>query len=69
MQLFSVQWTSDTVDNEHLGKKSSKCCCIYKKKKKWDEDSDSDDSVSALGISFYIMNLFRIVKLGIVVGM
>lgn len=43
--LFSVQWTTDTVDNENLGKKSSKCCCIYKKKKKWDEDSDSSDSV------------------------
>jgi len=39
-----VQWTTDTVDNENMGKKSSKCCCIYKKKKKWDEDSDSDDS-------------------------
>ncbi|KAE9553362.1 hypothetical protein FO519_003425 [Halicephalobus sp. NKZ332] len=39
-----VQWTADTVDNENMGKKSSKCCCIYKKKKKWNEDSDSDDS-------------------------
>lgn len=25
-----VTWTEDTVDNEHAGKKKSKCCCIYK---------------------------------------
>uniref|UniRef100_A0AC34QQZ6 Protein phosphatase 1 regulatory subunit 11 n=1 Tax=Panagrolaimus sp. JU765 TaxID=591449 RepID=A0AC34QQZ6_9BILA len=37
-----VQWTTNTVDNENMGKKSSKCCCIYKRKKKWNEDSDSD---------------------------
>ncbi|ETA55725.1 hypothetical protein VCUG_02843 [Vavraia culicis subsp. floridensis] len=25
-----VTFTPDTVDNEHMGKKKSKCCCIYK---------------------------------------
>uniref|UniRef100_A0A915E203 E3 ubiquitin-protein ligase PPP1R11 n=1 Tax=Ditylenchus dipsaci TaxID=166011 RepID=A0A915E203_9BILA len=39
----SVRWTTDTVDNEHLDKKKSKCCCIYKKKRDWN-DSDSSDS-------------------------
>jgi len=41
-----VQWTEDTVDNEHLNKKKSKCCCIYKKPvvfgESESEDSDSD---------------------------
>lgn len=41
---FRVQWTTDTVDNEHMGKKKSKCCCIYKKKRNWNE-SDSSESV------------------------
>ncbi|CAH1785289.1 unnamed protein product [Owenia fusiformis] len=42
-----VQWTQDTVDNEFMGKKKSKCCCIYEKPKLFgessDEDSDHDD--------------------------
>jgi len=38
-----VQWTNETVDNEHLGKKKSKCCCVYVKKKVFGE-SDSEDS-------------------------
>jgi len=41
-----VQWTEDTVDNEHMNKKKSKCCCVYKKPLKFgeseSEDSDSD---------------------------
>ncbi|KAL7071862.1 hypothetical protein ACQ4LE_008840 [Meloidogyne hapla] len=37
-----VQWTEDTVDNENLGKRKSKCCCIFKKKRDWN-DSDSSD--------------------------
>jgi len=40
-----VQWTEDTVDNEHMNKKKSKCCCIYKKPLKFGE-SDSEDSDS-----------------------
>lgn len=38
-----VVWTEDTVDNEHMNKKKSKCCCIYEKPRKFDE-SDSSDS-------------------------
>uniref|UniRef100_A0A2K6C362 E3 ubiquitin-protein ligase PPP1R11 n=1 Tax=Macaca nemestrina TaxID=9545 RepID=A0A2K6C362_MACNE len=26
-----VEWTSDTVDNERMRRRSSKCCCIYEK--------------------------------------
>jgi len=41
-----VQWAEDTVDNEHMNKKKSKCCCIYKKPMNFgeseSEDSDSD---------------------------
>ncbi|KAI0789958.1 phosphatase inhibitor-domain-containing protein [Abortiporus biennis] len=47
-----VVWSEDVVDNESLGKKSSKICCIYHKPKRFDEssseesssDSDSDSS-------------------------
>ena len=38
----SVNWTEETVDNENLGRKKSKCCCIYVKPKAFDE-SDTDD--------------------------
>ena len=39
-----VSWTQETVDNEHLGKKKSKCCCIYVKPKKFGEsDTESED--------------------------
>ncbi len=39
-----VQWQEGVVDNEFMGKKSSKCCCIYAKPHKFGEsDSDSDD--------------------------
>ncbi|KAJ8934943.1 hypothetical protein NQ314_013102 [Rhamnusium bicolor] len=38
-----VQWTTETVDNEHMNRKKSKCCCIYNKPRKFDESS-SDDS-------------------------
>jgi len=41
-----VQWTEETIDNEHMNKKKSKCCCIYKKPLNFgeseSEDSDSD---------------------------
>ena len=40
-----VKWTEDTLDNENMGKKSSKRCCIYHKNKKFAE-SDSDESDS-----------------------
>ncbi|XP_062533119.1 E3 ubiquitin-protein ligase PPP1R11-like isoform X2 [Bombyx mori] len=38
-----VVWTEDTVDNEHMNKKKSKCCCIYEKPRRFGE-SDSEDS-------------------------
>jgi len=39
-----VAWSSDTVDNEHMNKKKSKCCCIYEKPRRFDESSsDTDD--------------------------
>uniref|UniRef100_A0A8C3UID7 E3 ubiquitin-protein ligase PPP1R11 n=1 Tax=Catharus ustulatus TaxID=91951 RepID=A0A8C3UID7_CATUS len=34
-----VEWSSDTVDNEHLGRRSSKCCCIYEKPRAFGESS------------------------------
>lgn len=40
-----VSWTEDTVDNEGMGKKKSKCCCIYQKPKgEFDETDESDES-------------------------
>jgi len=40
-----VQWTTETVDNEDMNKKKSKCCCIFNKPRQFDESSseDSDD--------------------------
>ncbi|UVC50114.1 hypothetical protein MACK_003983 [Theileria orientalis] len=47
----SVTWDPDTVDNEHLNRKSSKSCCIFTGKKRCNhnsniEDSDTDSSTS-----------------------
>jgi len=38
-----VVWSTDTVDNEHLGRKKSKCCCVFAKKRTFGE-SDTDES-------------------------
>lgn len=38
-----VKWTNETVDNENMGKKSSKCCCIYEKPRAFGESSDESD--------------------------
>lgn len=39
-----VIWREDTVDNEHMNKKKSKCCCIYEKPRPFGESSsDTDD--------------------------
>lgn len=39
-----VSWTNDTVDNENMGKKKSKCCCVYVKPHELNESSsDSED--------------------------
>ena len=29
LEKKQVSWTQETVDNENLGKKKSKCCCVY----------------------------------------
>lgn len=39
-----MAWTDNTVDNETLGRKSSKICCIYHKPKDYDESSSEDSS-------------------------
>ena len=45
-----VQWTSDTHDNEHDGKKSSKSCCIFHKARAFDESSsESSEDASSDG--------------------
>ncbi|KAK5171410.1 Type 1 phosphatases regulator ypi1 [Saxophila tyrrhenica] len=47
-----VQWAEDVVDNEGMGKKSSKVCCIYHKPHEpGDSESDSDSSSSSDGDS------------------
>lgn len=38
-----VGWSEDTVDNEHMGKKKSKCCCIYKKPSVFGESSSESE--------------------------
>jgi len=38
-----IQWTEDTVDNEGLGKKKSKCCCQFRKARKELEESSSEE--------------------------
>lgn len=43
-----IQWAEDVVDNEGMGKKSSKVCCIYHKPHEpGDSDSESSDSSSS----------------------
>ncbi|XP_045126436.1 E3 ubiquitin-protein ligase PPP1R11-like [Portunus trituberculatus] len=47
-----VSWTNDTVDNEHLGKKKSKCCCVYVKPHEIDmssSETDDDECEHCLG--------------------
>jgi len=38
-----IQWTEDTVDNEGLGKKKSKCCCQFRKARTELEESSSEE--------------------------
>ncbi|KAG3272244.1 hypothetical protein H1C71_030422, partial [Ictidomys tridecemlineatus] len=38
-----VEWSSDTIDNEHLGRRSSKCCCIYEKPRAFGESSSESE--------------------------
>lgn len=39
-----VSWKEGTIDNEFMGKKSSKKCCIFHKDKPIDEDCSDDDN-------------------------
>ncbi|CAI9738857.1 Hypothetical predicted protein [Octopus vulgaris] len=39
-----VKWTNDTVDNEGLNRKKSKCCCIYEKPRNFGESSSEEDN-------------------------
>ncbi|GAX83928.1 hypothetical protein CEUSTIGMA_g11352.t1 [Chlamydomonas eustigma] len=39
-----VKWSQEVVDNEFLGKKSSKKCCIFHKQRVFGEWSDGEDS-------------------------
>merc|ERR1712054_242014 len=43
-QRKAVSWTDGVVDNEGLGRKSSKCCCIYHRPKAFDESSSDESS-------------------------
>lgn len=38
-----VRWDEQTVDNEHMGRKKSKCCCIYRKPRAFDESSSEEE--------------------------
>lgn len=41
-----ITWAEDVIDNEGLGRKSSKVCCIYHKTREFGESSSEDDSSS-----------------------
>ena len=36
-------WSSDTIDNEHLGRRSSKCCFVYEKQRAFGESSSESE--------------------------
>lgn len=38
-----VGFSEDTIDNENMGKKKSKCCCIYKKSTVFGESSSESE--------------------------
>ncbi|KAF1964402.1 hypothetical protein BU23DRAFT_492831 [Bimuria novae-zelandiae CBS 107.79] len=42
-----IQWAEDVVDNEGMGKKSSKVCCIYHPQREVGESSDESSSDSS----------------------
>ncbi|KAK8210265.1 Type 1 phosphatases regulator ypi1 [Zalaria obscura] len=42
-----VQWAEDVIDNEGMGKKSSKVCCIYHKPREAGEPSSDESSSSS----------------------
>ncbi|KAF2642421.1 hypothetical protein P280DRAFT_547903 [Massarina eburnea CBS 473.64] len=42
-----IQWAEDVIDNEGMGKKSSKVCCIYHAPREVGESSDESSSDSS----------------------
>ena len=38
-----MSFTEETVDNENMDKKKSKCCCIFEKQKLFGESSSEDE--------------------------
>ncbi|KAK9854085.1 hypothetical protein MYU51_004817 [Penicillium brevicompactum] len=42
-----IRWSEDVVDNEGMGKKSSKVCCIYHKARPVGESSSEESSSSS----------------------
>lgn len=40
-----VRWTEETIDNEFMNKKKSKCCCIYTKPHDPELDDDKNTEV------------------------
>ncbi|GAB7356304.1 hypothetical protein MBLNU459_g7102t1 [Dothideomycetes sp. NU459] len=42
-----IQWAEDVIDNEGMGKKSSKVCCIYHKPRGAGESSSDESSSSS----------------------
>ncbi|MCJ1425067.1 hypothetical protein MMC29_002955 [Sticta canariensis] len=42
-----IRWASDVIDNEGLGRKSSKLCCIYHKAREVGESSEEDSDSSS----------------------
>ena len=45
-QRRQITWAEDVIDNEGLGRKSSKVCCIFHKTREFGESSSEDDSSS-----------------------
>ncbi|KAK9386426.1 phosphatase inhibitor-domain-containing protein [Lipomyces mesembrius] len=46
-----VRWGDDVIDNEGMGKKTSKICCIFHKQRAFDESSSDESSSSDGGSS------------------
>ncbi|XP_062225294.1 protein phosphatase 1 regulatory subunit INH3-like [Phragmites australis] len=44
-----VTWKEGTVDNEFLGRKSSKKCCVFLKEVPFDEDCSDDEGPNGRG--------------------
>ena len=42
-RVRKVRFTEDTVDNEDLCRKKSKCCCIFHRQRSFDSDGLGDD--------------------------